>query len=284
MRLSVKLRAPETARNGCGRFVRFHVQTIRSERDRASSKGGDERNVTQERTFRSSPLPSACSFPRDPQEDDGRAWRPTKCQWPVPRLRAARHPAVPRGARRRLFVPRGGNAAPFPLGGRRSEPRTVLSAPKRGRRSAHARLRGVLPEEVRADDLPAHRFLAHVAPRASWERQPPLTCFVASTVGSTVPVRSPTSDSKSSSMVHRYSTPSLTLSRRTCIPSRARPFASSVRRRTETSRTLRAIPNSHGAALPSHSSRNRSRTSQACANVSASSSCAASSSPDRRRW
>ena len=26
----------------------------------------------------------ACSFPRDPQEVDGRAWRSTNCQWPVP--------------------------------------------------------------------------------------------------------------------------------------------------------------------------------------------------------
>ena len=32
----------------------------------------------------SSPPRSACSFSRDPQEAPGRAWRSSKCQWPVP--------------------------------------------------------------------------------------------------------------------------------------------------------------------------------------------------------
>ncbi len=82
--LSVKLRAPEIARGGCGRFERLHVRSIVLDHDRAPNKGVCT-NVTSPRAnVCSSPPASACSFPRDPQEAGGRARRPTKCQWPVP--------------------------------------------------------------------------------------------------------------------------------------------------------------------------------------------------------
>ncbi len=62
------------------------------------------------------------------------------------------------------------------------------------------------------------------------------------------------------------------------------PRRSTAFRRTEEARTLRAIPNSQGAAEPSPGSANRLRESQASANVSAVSSKAAPGSPVRRRW
>ena len=74
----------------------------------------------------SPPPPSACSFPRDPQEAGGRAWRPTKCQWPVPRRRAARQPGrATRSPDGDVRAARAQTQLPFPLGGRRSEHRTV---------------------------------------------------------------------------------------------------------------------------------------------------------------
>ena len=50
--LSVKLRAPEIARSGCGCFVPLHVRSIRLDHDRASNKGGEEQTSPRsERLF-----------------------------------------------------------------------------------------------------------------------------------------------------------------------------------------------------------------------------------------
>ena len=48
------------------------------------NKGGRAQTFAPRRHFVHHPLLRACSFPRDPQEVGGRAWRPTNCQWPVP--------------------------------------------------------------------------------------------------------------------------------------------------------------------------------------------------------
>ena len=81
MPLSGKVRAPEIARSG-----------LVASRGSTSGRPGsimtahphlwvvDETLVF--RYLRPPPLLSACSFPRDPQEADGRAWRPTNCREP----------------------------------------------------------------------------------------------------------------------------------------------------------------------------------------------------------
>ena len=85
----------------------------------------------------------------------------------------------------------------------------------RRRDLALAGARRELAEEARADDLLVDRRLADVAlplvPALFSERQPPLTCFVASTVGSTVPFQSDTSGAGALASTQWYSTPSFTV-------------------------------------------------------------------------
>ena len=79
--LSVKLRAPESR----GRLWSLRASTSdRPPITTALRTRGSGTNARSQADICSSPHLSACSFPRDPQEAGGRAWRPTNCQWPVP--------------------------------------------------------------------------------------------------------------------------------------------------------------------------------------------------------
>ena len=68
----------EIARSGCGHFGRLHVRSTMRDHDRAPNKGVMYINASSPgEHFVQSPPPGSCSFSRDPQEVDGRAWRPT---------------------------------------------------------------------------------------------------------------------------------------------------------------------------------------------------------------
>ena len=75
--LSVKLRAPEIARGGCGHFTPLHVRTIRLDHDRAPNKGGAEQ-MRPERTFVPHPSAARVRFREIRRRPADRTWRPRR--------------------------------------------------------------------------------------------------------------------------------------------------------------------------------------------------------------
>ncbi len=63
--------------------------TVTGDRTALRTKGDVQTSPRSERLYITPG--QRVSFPRDPQEAGGRAWRPTICQWPVTRRRAASH-------------------------------------------------------------------------------------------------------------------------------------------------------------------------------------------------
>ena len=171
--LSVKLRAPEIARGGCGRFERSTSGRSSSITTALRTKGVRNKRHSQEHLFttpRQRVFVSARSAggrrtsvaPHEMSE----ARTLTESGTPIR--------AVPRGARRRCSRHASPNAAPFPLDARRATPLRRPRPP--GRNPRHPRRGADRPSDLAPDprgEPPRHARLPRQPPRDRRRPHPP---------------------------------------------------------------------------------------------------------------